>query len=85
MTDLGPREWQNQYQRQEQLALVDLESTAASAETEVWTRQSSKREGSVVVYARQRKNKLTLYSAGNHKTLGQGKLGELKSSHANSE
>ena len=45
MTDLGPREWWNQYQHQEQVALVDLESTAASAETEAWTSQSSRKEG----------------------------------------
>ena len=78
MTDLGLREWRNQYQRQEQVALVDLESTAASAETEVWTRQSGRKEGG-------KKEQLTLYSEGNHKTFGHGKLGELKSSHANSE
>src|SRR5271154_6522560 len=45
MTDLEPRRWRNQYQRLDQVALVDLELTAASAETKVWTRQSSRREG----------------------------------------
>jgi hypothetical protein len=44
MTDLEPGEQRNQYQYQERVALIGLASTAALAETEVWTRQSKQNE-----------------------------------------